>query len=382
MEILTREVLKELLEKGQGPCLSLYMTNPSSGDPRQAQIRFKSLLQDGEKALKDLGMKEQEAEAFLEQAKKLLVNSVFWQNLENGLALFLSSNIFKIYNEPFSFSDLVVVAERFHLKPLFPILSGEGKFFILGISQKGVRLLEGTRTSTREIDVDNLPKNVSEALGFDTPQRQLQYHVAGSGTSGMKGTVVRGQVMGAEVEKKYILKYFQTIDKGITDLLEGEQSPLILAGVDYLHSIYREANTYPHLLSEGIYGNPDAYSPKELGEKGWEIVFPHLKKEEQIWAERYIDMRGTGKTSCDIEETVTAAFTGKVDTVFVAVGEQVWGLFDEKTFKATVHPEKQPGDIDLLDFIASHTLLRGGRVYVLTPDHMPDVTNVASLFRF
>jgi uncharacterized protein YjiS (DUF1127 family) len=77
MEILTREVLKELLEKGQGPCLSLYMTNPSSGDPRQAQIRFKSLLQDGEKALKDLGMKEQEAEAFLEQAKKLLVNSVF-----------------------------------------------------------------------------------------------------------------------------------------------------------------------------------------------------------------------------------------------------------------------------------------------------------------
>jgi hypothetical protein len=30
----------------------------------------------------------------------------------------------------------------------------------------------------------------------------------------------------------------------------------VLAGVEYLLPIYREANTYPHLLAEGIHGNP------------------------------------------------------------------------------------------------------------------------------
>ncbi|MPN62570.1 hypothetical protein SDC9_210319 [bioreactor metagenome] len=93
-------------------------------------------------------------------------------------------------------------------------------------------------------------------------------------------------------------------------------------------------------------------------------------------------MKGTGKTSCDVEETTRAAFTGKVDTVFVALNHQIWGTFDEKTLHTTIHSEKQVGDIDLLDFIASHTLLRGGRVYALLPEHMPDTSSVASLFRF
>jgi hypothetical protein len=382
VKILTRDDLKNLLEEGQKPCLSLYMTNPAPGDPRQAQIRFKSLLQNGEKALKDLGMKDQEIDNLLTQAKALLSNSVFWQNLENGLAMFVSSQFFETFNEPFPFSDIVVTGENFYLKPLFPLLSGDGKFFILGLSQKGVRLIEGTRTSVRELNVENLPQNVTEALGFDSPERQLQYPVIGYSPSGMKGTVTRGQAMGAEVEKKYILKYFQTIDKGISNLLEGEHAPLVLAGVDYLHPIYKEANTYADLLEEGIYGNPDTFSTQELGEKGWEIAHIHFKKEEKTLAERYVEMKGTGKTSCDVEETTRAAFTGKVDTVFVALNHQIWGTFDEKTLQTTIHSEKQVGDIDLLDFIASHTLLRGGRVYALLPEHMPDASSVASLFRF
>ncbi|WP_024822852.1 hypothetical protein [Aminobacterium mobile] len=383
MKILTRENLKSLVEKGQGPCLSLYMGNPAIGEPRQGQIRFKSMLQNGEQRLKELGMKEQDARAFLNPARELLANSLFWQNLNEGLALFLSPDIFLTFNQPIKFHDVIVTSDHFHIKPLFPLLGREGRFYVLGISQKGIRLIEGTRFSAaREVDVESLPQDIIEALGFDTPERQFQYHAVTPDQPGGKGYIMHSQGWGAEVEKKYILKFFQKIDKGISDLLGEGQAPLVLAGVDFLLPLYKEANTYPCLMDEGINGNPDLLSPQELGEKGWEIVHPFFKKEEQKFAELYIEMKGTGKTSTDVEETAAAAYIGKIDTVFVALGNHIWGSFDEKAVKATIHEEKKVEDIDLLDFIATHSLLRGGRVYVLPAENIPDKGNVAALFRF
>jgi len=43
----------------------------------------------------------------------------------------------------------VVVSDRFHLKPLLPLLTGDGRFYILALSQNQVRLLQGTRYSVR-----------------------------------------------------------------------------------------------------------------------------------------------------------------------------------------------------------------------------------------
>jgi hypothetical protein len=41
----------------------------------------------------------------------------------------------------------VVVTDRFHIKPLLPLLSGDGRFYVLALSQSEVRLLQGTRYS-------------------------------------------------------------------------------------------------------------------------------------------------------------------------------------------------------------------------------------------
>jgi hypothetical protein len=40
-------------------------------------------------------------------------------------------------------------SDRFHLKPLLPLLTGDGRFYILALSQNQVRLLQGTRYSVR-----------------------------------------------------------------------------------------------------------------------------------------------------------------------------------------------------------------------------------------
>jgi hypothetical protein len=47
-----------------------------------------------------------------------------------------------------------------------------------------------------------------------------------------------------------------------------------------------------------------------------------------------------------------------------------------------LHPEKEAGDKDLLDFVAAHTLLNGGTVYAVPFEEIPYSTAVAAIYRY
>ena len=44
------------------------------------------------------------------------------------------------------FDELMVVAPGFHVMPLLALLTGDGLFYVLALSQNQVRLLAGTRS--------------------------------------------------------------------------------------------------------------------------------------------------------------------------------------------------------------------------------------------
>ena len=61
------------------------------------------------------------------------------------------------------------------------------------------------------------------------------------------------------------------------EVLREEQAPLVVAAVDYLLPIFRQASAYPHLLQRGIEGNPDRLSEKELHDRAWTLVEPSFQ---------------------------------------------------------------------------------------------------------
>jgi hypothetical protein len=71
-----------------------------------------------------------------------------------------------------------------------------------------------------------------------------------------------------------------------------------------------------------------------------------------------------------------------VDVLFVPIGVQRWGTFDERTRQATLHRSPQGDDEDLLNDVAVRTVLTGGTVYAVRPDEMPDGSSIAALFRY
>ncbi|MBC7076734.1 MAG: hypothetical protein H5T92_00240 [Synergistales bacterium] len=264
MDLLTLDELKALVGQNIGACASLFMpTHRTGAETRQDPIRFKNLLGQAEEGLRALGLRSPQARELLEPARKLLVDSAFWWHQSDGLAVFAAANLFRFYRLPLDFAELVVVGERCHVKPLLPLFMGDGHFFVLALSQNQIRLLEGTRYSVDEIDLEGVPTSLVEALGEDR-EKQLQFHTrTGASGTGRRAAGFHGHDP-ADEAKDRILRYFRQVNDGLSQVLKDERAPLVLAGVDYLLPLYREANTYPHLSEQGITGNPEALTPAEL----------------------------------------------------------------------------------------------------------------------
>ena len=383
MKIFTRDELRTLTASSQAPCVSIYMpTHRLPTENQQDRTRLKNLIRQAQESLQTYGLRPAEAESLLEPATNLLGTISFWKDKRDGLALFISPGMFRLYQLPAAFEPLVVVAHRFHLKPLLAFLGGN-KFFVLALSQNEVRLFEGSRFGLSAIDdLEGVPKSLADALKYDEQVKNVQFRtgIGVGGARGERAAMFHGHA--ADDAKDKILRYFRQIDQGLQDFLREEPAPLVLAGVEYLLPIYKEANTYPHLLGEGITGNPEGVSPDELHRQAWALVEPHFRQEQEKAAARYRQLAGTGRTANDLGEIVPAAYHGRVECLFVAVDRQQWGDYDPGADQVSIHPEPQPGDFDVLDLAATQTLLQGGTVYAVEPAEVPDTALLAATFRY
>jgi hypothetical protein len=95
---------------------------------------------------------------------------------------------------------------------------------------------------------------------------------------------------------------------------------LLLAGVEYLHPIYHQANSYNHLLDKGITGNPDDLNAQSLHQQAWKVVGPHFKQSRLNAVETYQRLAKTAQASKDIRKIIPAAFYGCV---------LIWGKRDK-----------------------------------------------------
>jgi hypothetical protein len=378
-EFFTTDDLKTLMEKQGELCVSIFMpTHQVTTETQQDIIRFKNLLKKAKKTLHDL---EADINDPLEPAERLLRDSSFWMHQRSGLASFFSADLFLHYRLPMSFKELAVVTHSFHLKPLLPLVGEECSFYILALSQNETRLFKANRYNGWEIEASSIPTSITEALKYDDPEKQLQFHT-GTSAAGKRPAVYHGHGVGADDSKDNILRYLRQIDKGLQDLLAGEHSPLVVGGVEYIISLYREASKYPYLMEGGIVGNPEGLSAGELHQQGWKIVQPYFEKSRRDAEERYYRFAGTGKASNNLRQVLPATFHGRVEVLFVADGVEQWGRFDPVENTLDLHQKLEPGDQDLLNFAAVQTFSNNGTVYVAEPEEVPGDGLLAALFRY
>jgi Bacterial archaeo-eukaryotic release factor family 7 len=380
MDLISRQDLSVLLET-HGVCASIYLSTHARGpETPQDPIRLKNLLESAERQMLANDLSHSETKHALEPVRQLVRELPQRRFREDGLAIFVCPGLFRCFHLPIRFQELAVVARRFHITPLLPLLSGDGQFYVLAISENSVRLFEATRYTITQLDTIHMPESLREALRFETFERQLQLHSAGG--SGGRTAVYHGHVSAIEDTKQNRLRYFRQIDAGVRALTHHNRAPLVLAAVEEMFPLYREANTHPLLLERGIAGNPDRTSAAELHAAAWEIAGPYFSRQKTSALSLYRDLRGTNRSSDDLCEILAAMNQGRVERLFIKAGVDLRGSFDPGRNEASLHLHPEPGDEDLLNLAATQAILHGATAYALPAEEMPYGRDVAALFRY
>ena len=110
-------------------------------------------------------------------------------------------------------------------------------------------------------------------------------------------------------------------------------------------------------------------------------LLSNVSKPQQDAAAQYRNYAATERASNDIRKVISAAYDGRIESLFVASDQEQWGTFDPATHIIHVHREAKFRDEDLLDLAATQTLLHGGSVYAVEREHMPETALVAAVFR-
>lgn len=399
MDIFSREDLSGLLQDCGFPRVSLYLpTHWRWNDNEQDPIRLKNLLRRAEENLSAGGgapaavpsrrprATSSDTPPWLEPAFRLSDDQLFWRRQGDGLALFLSPSGLKLWRLPLAFEEKVVVNDRFHIRPLLPLFLNDGIFHVLILDQKQSRLFRGSRHLFREVDLPSEVACMPNALPYDETANQLQlrgYPPTPRGRAGGVMAPARGGGVDNRRRKQEIGHYFEKLNDGVHQRLASEQGPLVLAGVEYLHGLYRRANTYTHLWPKGVMKNTEGMSSEELHKRAWSTVENHFAGAQQTAAERYKHFAGTARASHDIREIAPAAFQRRVEALFLAQeAPEQWGRFNTTAQTADLSKNRARGDEDLLDFAAAHTLMNGGAAFVVPREQVPDDSPAAALFRY
>ena len=384
MPLLSKTELRSLTEKQSSLCVSIYLPTHKAGkEIQQDPIRLKNQLSEAEEQLGQKSMNEKEIQALLKPATDLIEDNSFWQHQSSGLALFITADSFQYYSVPLDFDELTVVSDQFYTKPLLPLITSDGQFYVLAASQNKVALYQATRNSIQPIDLGDTPLSLEVALRYDDPEASLQGHTNGRAATVSGGqTMFNGQGGGKDSENSDILRFFHLVSDGVESIVNGQTAPLVFVGVDFLFPIYKQANKYPHLMEEAVAHQPDQLSPEEIRDRAFKIVEPQFNADRQAAAEDYGSLQGKNQATADLEAILNAAFNGQIDTLFVSAGSQQWGGFDEKSRQLTRAEENTAGSEELLNLVATKALSTDAKVYVVEQSEMPVEAAAAATLRY
>lgn len=386
MDLITKADIEELMEHSSWPCISIFMPAHRAGNEiQQDRIRLKNLLRTAEQCLVQDGLRGTEARELLAKPAEMLEDHPFWEQQSDGLAIFLSPEKYRRFRVPLDFKESVLIADHFHLKPIIPLFMGDGRFYVLALSQGQIRLFQGTHYSVNQLSPEALPKSLQETLWYDDPEKQLQFHT-GTSTPGKprRGAMFHGHGVGIDDNKTTILRYFHKVNDGLHEVLRDERWPLVVAGVDYLFPLYKEANTYKYLMEEPIAGNPELLNPEDLHRSAWEIVGPYFDGERERAAAHCQEVSGAKYASNNLEGILLAACMGRVNYLFALRGIEQWGTYSTETMEVSIHDRQELGDVDLIYLAIVCTILNRGTAYVVGPEKMPQPAGspIAALFRY
>lgn len=333
MRELTVKNLNTLNVSSKGPMVSLYLSKDMAIlDQKSAEERWKELLQKAELyLLKDYTRSY--VDSFM---KKLREGNILdkLQGLDRGLVVFYSvegfDNEVGYIRVQSAISDLVVVADSYHIKPLIRIKNNVRGFFIVTMSSRAINVLI---------------ENSGHLIKLDSYRNE----------PGIDGR-----------NKKDSKDFFLNASQELNKLFTAYRLPIILAGVkDHIGHMKKLLNQ-SMLMNESIVGNVEKMKSAELQERVYQILTPFYEQQD-FGAVSELEMALSRERAITyLEDIAISAVYGKITKLFVVENRHVWGSINRHTGEISISPKQTNAhDDDILDDLCQIVLAKGAEVVVV-----------------
>ncbi len=378
--------LAELARSSGFPRISIYIpTHRVYPETEQDPIRLSNALKEAGKQLAETGFRR--IDELLSSARQRINESMFWRHQDHGLALFIEDGKTRWLKLPAEVTELTVIADRYHVRPLIDIFADRGRFHLLAATRDSVRFFDGAERDLEEVEVENLPSSLDEVKERTNFDDYAGYHTRDRGEQ-VGGTAMPKYHALGESPEDYDdieLEHFaRDIAKAVDSHLAQRVTPLVLAARPRLLGRLRQKLGYRHVAEADIQRDPASMKDDELHSEAWAIAGTLLRRDRDETRER-LRARLEGAEipgSQDLQELMRAADEGRVGTLLLSRDATIWGRYDEENRKVNVVEEAGPDNADLLNLLAVKTMIQGGNVISL-PDDLADRTGpLAGLFRY
>ncbi len=360
MPLANRKQLRELSNEQRYPAVSIYCTlRPAQDGRSEEETTLHELLREVREGLEQAGVSAEQVEELMEPAGLLADgiarSPVLGQERSDdtrpaaGLAVFAAPGFFRWFHTSLPFARRWYVGTHFQLLPIVALLQPNRRCFLLELTPALARLHSATQYGMFEIP---LPEDVRTVQGGTTPED--------------------------------LLDHCRRVDRAVCAALQGQNSPLMLASVGYLASLYETVNSYRYLVREKVPGDPQRWTQAELMRAGWQRIQPFFERERKRILAAYQGAKKQRRTSGDPNEVLAAARRGKTQCLLLSHEVVEQGLVARREEGDNGPPSSGDGaparsPESLLSEAAQLTLRAGGDVYVL--QQMPEPSPIVGILR-
>lgn len=368
VDIPTRAEFAALLAVRSDACVSIYLsTTPVTEETDASRIELGNLARDAQRQLEEAGLDKRRLAALMDELDSLVEDDEFWRFQANSLAIFATPDTIRTHRLANELASMVQVSDRFHLKPLFRATTFSHSAFVLALSENAVRLVEVHGDLPPEtIRVPGMPRDAASSVGKST----LNDRSASRRIHGSEGQNIRFE------------QYIRQVDTALRPVLAGREMPLILAATGRLASIFRQMNSYPHLLPEGITESPDRLTEHELSARARPVLdMAHARELAEI-RDLFDRRAGEHRATADISDAARAATFGAVHKLLVDIDSTVPGFVDDDTGAVTFAKVDDALAYGVVDEIAARAFASGARVLGVRREDIPGDGELAAILRY
>lgn len=366
-DIPSRDDIEMLASFRASECISIYLpTSPVTLDNPENRLALKNEASAALKQVANLGVRTPQIAVLEDIFDDIISDSEFWAHQANSLAVFVSDERVFTFRLPNQLSAMTEVADRFYIKPLLRAVTVPQTAFVLALAQGSVRLVEvSPNMPAFTVPVPDMPTDIASAAG----------------KSSVLDRSPSGRIQGDEGRKVRMRQYARKVDAALRSMLVGREVPLILAAAPPLEPIYRQVNTYPHLVGETLEGNPETTSDADLASAARAILDKLNAEYLADMRERFGDLESNGLASRDLHYVAKAATYGVVSTLMFDIDAFVAGAIGDDG-KVTIAEENDAIAYGVIDEIVRRALATGAKVVAARAADLPDGASVAALLRY